>query len=431
MKEGYFKANTSVTSKPMIKVSSMVRDMVKMSLNQETESYITNCVSTKLIDVKMQLGFDPEDVNTEPDRDGPIQLEFENGKILHIGICHKNGIEIHETPMHKEKVDGLFRKNISLKDDKAIVDLIGNRLTDVSIITKEWVKANKKHFKTRYIICGIVLQFSNKESLIYIHEKKGIPRVNIYKKIDVSRYKIHKYIWEDPIKRMTKKEFHEIISDVPVDQKWEAIEKVDTSLKWEVMGGVDTSLLNEEVFDLLVDQLKDKEDGTRFFALFTLIDKFRERLSNANDALADLMIQLLNDPYSLVVDRASWALTIMGEVGLKKLFKNINSDDPEFRRRIFLTIGKSAHLNAEKSIEVFVEGLKDKNEEIRYIAMSTLMEISPLGQNDSKTIEDFDFTTIYKMIKPVAKSFIESNNEEYRNFAGISFMRIKEEEEKW
>ncbi|WP_299433930.1 hypothetical protein [uncultured Aquimarina sp.] len=420
MKEKYFKSNTSVTSKPMIKVNTMVRAMVKMSLNQETESCVANCIGSKLIDVKMQLCDDSE---------GPMQLEFENGKILHISICDKNGIKILETPI-EQKLDRSLEKNMSLKDDPTIVDVIDNSLAKASIITIEWVKVTKKQIKTRYIICGIALEFSNKENLIYIHEKEGIPRVKIQKKIDISRYKIHEYIWEDPIKEITQKEFYDILKGIPTPSKWETIEKMDASLRWDVIGKIDTSFLNKNVFDLLVEQLKDKEDGTRFFALFTLIDKFKERLSNPNDELADLMIQLLNDPYPLVVDRVGWALTIMGEIGLKKLLENANSSNPKLRWLILATIGKSAHLNPKKSIEILVEGLQDKNEDIRYIAMTTLIDLCPLPKGNDTTITDFDFTPIYKMIKPVAQSFIESKNERYKDSSDRYLKWIHEEEQK-
>jgi hypothetical protein len=217
---------------------------------------------------------------------------------------------------------------------------------------------------------------------------------------------------------MMNHEFRKILEKSPLEEKWSLIRDTDVTL------------LDEDLFDWLVFQLEDIDYKIRFFALFCLIDKFPKKLSEPNDKLVNIMMKLLIDKSTPIVDRAAWALSIMGEFGLKKLLESTITSDLKLRQKVIWAIGSNANLNLKKdeSISILLNGLQDENEVIRFTSMCALINVSPLGMNKYYMIEDYDFKEIYKNMKPVAKSFMESENAMYNDFAKRYFKMIEQEE---
>ncbi|MDW7690818.1 HEAT repeat domain-containing protein [Flammeovirgaceae bacterium SG7u.111] len=218
------------------------------------------------------------------------------------------------------------------------------------------------------------------------------------------------------IGKMTKDEFINIIREGSVDKKHQVIQDADPTF------------FDDTLFNILVSQLENADYRVRFSALYYLIDKFSKELSEPTDELANLMVKLLKDK-AIVIDRAAWALSIMGEIGLNKLFKNAHTKDSKLRRNVIWAIGRNTNLNLkkEKAIQILMEGIQDKNEEIRFTSMCSLIDISPLRNDDYYMIKGYDFTEVYKKMKATAKYFMESDNESHRDFGKRYFIWIEEE----
>ncbi|MFT6983938.1 MAG: HEAT repeat protein [Crocinitomicaceae bacterium] len=161
-----------------------------------------------------------------------------------------------------------------------------------------------------------------------------------------------------------------------------------------------------------------------------MIDKFQEKRARPDIELVNLMIKLLVDESAPVIDRAAWALSIMGESGLNQLIENSTSRDLEFRKIVIWAIGRNSNLNLRKErvIEVLVDGVKDVDEQIRFTSLCALMDVSPLRSFDLHEITDYDFSAIYDFVKPIAKSFMESGNEDYVDFGKRYYQLIEKEQ---
>ena len=216
-----------------------------------------------------------------------------------------------------------------------------------------------------------------------------------------------------------EEKFRHILTEPSLDKKWQAIKEAEISFS------------DNDLFDLYIYLLEDSDDRIRFHGLHQLINKRYERLSKPIGKLANLMIKLLVDESSPVVDRAAWALSIMGEMGLNKLLENAGSPELGLRLNVIWAIGRNANLNLKKDevVEVLINGIQDKNENIRFTSMHSLMNVSPLKKDDFYMIKDYDFESIYKKIKPVAKSFMDSEDKNYREF-GFRYYNMIEKEEK-
>ncbi|MFT6501561.1 MAG: HEAT repeat protein [Crocinitomicaceae bacterium] len=217
---------------------------------------------------------------------------------------------------------------------------------------------------------------------------------------------------------MTKEEFKDKLGKLPIVEKWAVIEEADISF------------FDTDIFNFFVFHLQDSDDKVRFFALYNLIDKFQEKLARPDTELVKLMIKLLADESAPVIDRAASALSIMGESGLNQLIENSTSRDVEFRRIVIWTIGRNSNLNhrKERVIEVLVDGVKDVDEKIRFTSLCALMDVSPLCSFDLREIKDYDFSAIYDLVKPIAKSFMESGNENYVDFGKRYYQLIEKEQ---
>ena len=195
-------------------------------------------------------------------------------------------------------------------------------------------------------------------------------------------------------------------------QKLQHISQLTVSERWDLLREADPMYLTREVFDVLVNQLEDQDDHVRFFALHQLIDRFPKQLTTPSDALVDRMIGLLKDESHPVVDRVPWALSIMGEKGFMRLLERSDTNEVRLKRMIVWAIGKNAnlHLAPERSINFLLECLGHADEETRYLAMSALVEISPLKNYSPYGLKSYDFTPVYHQLKPVAEYFVSKDD---------------------
>ena len=173
----------------MIQVNQNLPKEIEFSMGEDFTPHAVKCFGERLEDVKMQLCFEEDIPNHKPEKDGPIQLEFSNGSLIHVTCCH-GGIYIYETPMNESKYESLNWKNCSLQEDFLVSKVINSKLTKLKLITRER-KFKETLFKRT---CGVVFEFINKEQIIYIHHDEGEPQ--LYSEI-LSEYEVHDYIWEE------------------------------------------------------------------------------------------------------------------------------------------------------------------------------------------------------------------------------------------
>ncbi|MBB6464111.1 HEAT repeat domain-containing protein [Flammeovirga kamogawensis] len=182
-------------------------------------------------------------------------------------------------------------------------------------------------------------------------------------------------------------------------------------------------LLNLEIFNILFELLEDDDSQNRFFAIFHLIDKFSDLLTNLDESLVNKVYNALFDEDSPVADRAIWALNIIGDRALDKLINEFHTGTIENKIRITYAIGRgNFSIRTLDRIEILFNGLKSKDEELRFTAMCEMMSNSPVGpwsENEwnSTKDENIDFEKIYDIVLPIAYSFSTSENESYKEFS--------------
>ncbi len=193
--------------------------------------------------------------------------------------------------------------------------------------------------------------------------------------------------------------------------------------KHKAMSGANPELLNVEIFYLLFDLLKDSSSHNRFFAIFHLIDKFSKSLASVEGVLIDDIYNLLFDEFAPVADRATWALSIIGDKALDKLIEKYYSGAIDTKIRITYAIGRGNFSERTKDrVKILSTGLQSENQNLRFTAMCEMMSntpISPWSESEWNSTQDknIDFEEIYDKILPVAKEFSKLENEEYKNFS--------------
>ena len=193
--------------------------------------------------------------------------------------------------------------------------------------------------------------------------------------------------------------------------------------KHKAMSDANPELLNVEIFYLLFDLLKDSSSPNRFFAIFHLIDKFSKSLASVEGVLIDDIYNLLFDEFAPVADRATWALSIIGDKALDKLIEKYYSGAIDTKIRITYAIGRGNFSQRTKDrVKILSTGLQSENQNLRFTAMCEMMSntpISPWSESEWNSTQDknIDFEEIYDKILPVAKEFSKLENEEYKNFS--------------
>ncbi|WP_435261882.1 hypothetical protein [Tenacibaculum sp. nBUS_03] len=107
-----------------------------------------------------------------------------------------------------------------------------------------------------------------------------------------------------------------------------------------------------------MDLLKDNSSSNRFFAIFNLIEKFPESLSNIEGVFVDNIYNLLFDDYAPIVDRVPWALSIIGDKALDKLIEKYYSVTMDVKPLIIHAIGRGNFSKRFKDrVKVLLEAL--------------------------------------------------------------------------
>ncbi|PWJ38655.1 HEAT repeat domain-containing protein [Sediminitomix flava] len=208
---------------------------------------------------------------------------------------------------------------------------------------------------------------------------------------------------------MTLEEFKNILKNGAEKEKHEAISNANSEL------------LNSEIFFLLIELLKSPESHIRFFALYHLIDKFSESLTNIDDSLIGEIYNLLFDQFTPVVDKTFWALSIIGDRALDMLLDEYYKGDNETKIKITYAIGRGNFSHRSKDrIHVLLDGLKSKNIDIKFSSMCEIMSNTPIAnehKSEWNSVQDktVDLEMIYDQVLLVAREFIELNYDRYQN----------------
>lgn len=193
--------------------------------------------------------------------------------------------------------------------------------------------------------------------------------------------------------------------------------------KHKAISYANPKLLNAEIFYLLFDLLKDNSSHNRFFAIFHLIDKFSISLSGAEGVLIDDIYNSLFDKYAPIADRATWALSIIGDKALDKLIEKYYSGAIDTKIRITYAIGRGNFSKRTKDrVKVLLTGLQSENKRLRFTAMCEMMSNTPIShqnENEWNSTQDksINFEEIYDKVLPIAKEFLKLENKKYKSFS--------------
>ena len=193
--------------------------------------------------------------------------------------------------------------------------------------------------------------------------------------------------------------------------------------KHKAISNAKVELLNAEIFHLLFDLLKDNNSNNRFFAIFHLIDKFSISLSNIKGVFIHDIYHSLFDEFAPIADRATWALSIVGDKALDKLMEKYHSGTIDTKIRITHAIGRGDFSKRTKDrVQILLAGLKSENQNLRFTAMCEMMSNTPIGpwsKSEWNSTQDktIDFEDIYDTILPLARDFSKSENENYKGFS--------------
>lgn len=193
--------------------------------------------------------------------------------------------------------------------------------------------------------------------------------------------------------------------------------------KHAAIANAGSELLNAEIFHLLFELLKDSNPHNRFFAIFHLIDKFSESLANLEGTFVSDIYDSLFDECGPVVDRATWALSIVGDKALDMLMEKYYAGTVDTQTRIIYAIGRGNFSQRSKDrIQILLNGLQSENRKLKFTAMCEMMSNTPIGpwhdsEWNSTQDKSIDFEEIYEIILPVAKDFSCSEDESFKDFS--------------
>jgi hypothetical protein len=172
-------------------------------------------------------------------------------------------------------------------------------------------------------------------------------------------------------------------------------------------------------YHLALQALADAYDRVVFSALDILINKYSQRLQADAEKLIPILLQKLSGSDSPIADRAAWALNIIGNPALDGLIEATSTATNNYAKSMYVwALGRnsSLYLQAERIASLLIQLLNDSNARVRFCAMASLMDNSPLRSWGNSVLRDVNLEPIYKAVLPVAKEFVASNNY-YSEFA--------------
>ncbi len=205
-----------------------------------------------------------------------------------------------------------------------------------------------------------------------------------------------------------------------IEEFKEILKNGTNEAKYKAISNSKLTLLNTKIFNLLFELLKDSNPKNRFFAIFHLIDKFPKLLAKIEGDYITDIYNCLFDENTPVADRATWALSIVGEKALDKLKKEYysNSNLIDSKVQIIYAIGRgNFSKNSKDRIQILLDGIKSDNDNLRFQAMSAIISnTNSKTENKWNSVNDnsIDLEKIHRMILPIAKEFTKSNNNHFR-----------------
>ncbi|SNR16561.1 hypothetical protein [Tenacibaculum jejuense] len=198
--------------------------------------------------------------------------------------------------------------------------------------------------------------------------------------------------------------------------------------KHKVISNVKKELLNQEIFNVLIELLEDSKYLNRFFAIYHLIDKFSDFLKNSNESIVNNVFNLLFDDFYPVVDRANWALSIIGDKALDKLTKEYYIATDENKTRIIIAVGRGNFSHRSKDrLHILLDGIKSENKQLRFNSMREIIantQQKSINEWDSISDTSIDLDEIHMKILLIAKEFTNSEDDYVKNFSSEYLSRV-------
>lgn len=193
----------------------------------------------------------------------------------------------------------------------------------------------------------------------------------------------------------------------------------NTEEKYDAFKDLDSKFITIEIFSILCGLLKDEDSEVRFFALYHIIDKFESFLSKIEGNLVNDFYNLLFDESSFVFDRSTWALSIIGDKAIDKLYKKYHKGTTYIKKQISFAIGRGNFSErSQDRIEILLCGINSSDNDLSYVAMCELMYNTPLTSGRSNPWNSIynsktTINEIYSNVLQVAKKLSKSSNPKY------------------
>jgi hypothetical protein len=169
-------------------------------------------------------------------------------------------------------------------------------------------------------------------------------------------------------------------------------------------GGFRTIEINEAGYAELVQLLEHKESDYRFWALDLLIKNAPDRMAERHEALKSTIYNLLFDDCTPCSDRAQWAMNILGMPGLEYMLNRYHGPEVANPATLLHIIARhsEAGKNSDQIIRILYDALDHENRDMRFVAMVSFMDSSPLRAALGHPQFQVDYEKIYRQILPVA-----------------------------
>ncbi|KAA9327668.1 hypothetical protein F0P96_16965 [Hymenobacter busanensis] len=179
-----------------------------------------------------------------------------------------------------------------------------------------------------------------------------------------------------------------------------------------------------ELFHLLMSHIPDADDRVRFWALSACVWKYQAQLLAHAEQLAPVLMARLVDDYSPVIDRATWALNIVGETVFPQLIAATSSPDAR-TRLLAAALGQNhqMHKAPQQGLSALFQLLDDPEEQVQSSAMHAIMGLTPLRLTPQGTLKEVDFEPIYFRLLPLIEKFSRHEDANLREW-GIRYKEL-------